>query len=91
MINLGITVPSRVNYNHYIRVFPISKDTNQQAMLRSNKNYDLVMKLKNPDIDQRKGYMGICAMRKLKYFDVGHSFLTDSLHNLYSGVMVSRH
>ena len=47
------------------------------------------MTMKNPTEDQRKGYMGPCALRPLKYFDVGKSFLTDSLHNLYGGAMVS--
>lgn len=47
------------------------------------------MKMKNPTEDQRKGYLGPCALRPLKYFDVGKSFLTDSLHNLYGGAMVS--
>ncbi|CAF5081099.1 unnamed protein product [Rotaria magnacalcarata] len=41
----------------------------------------------SPTEDQRKGYLGKCALRSVKYFDVGESFLTDSLHNLYGGAM----
>ena len=46
------------------------------------------MQLKNPTEDQRRGYLGKCALRSLKYFDVGPSFISDSLHNLYGGIMV---
>ena len=80
---------SRDDKNHYIRVFPISNDPTGQPEFRSNENYDRVMEIMNPSDEQRKGYMGSCSMRSLKYFDVGRSFLADSLHNLYGGVMVS--
>ena len=36
-----------------------------------------------------KGHVGPCVLRSLKYFDVGISFLSDTLHNIYHGVMVS--
>ncbi|CAF4743652.1 unnamed protein product, partial [Rotaria sp. Silwood2] len=35
--------------------------------------------------DEAKGHVGPCALRRLRFFDMGQSFLTDSLHNLYSG------
>ena len=40
---------------------------------------------KEPPIDKRngKGLMGICLLRELTYFDVGRSFLADSLNNVY--------
>ncbi|CAF1577303.1 unnamed protein product [Adineta ricciae] len=33
-----------------------------------------------------KGIQGPCVLRSLAYFDVGSSFLVDSLHNVYLGV-----
>ena len=36
-----------------------------------------------------KGAKGPCTFRSLSRFDVGHSFLFDSLHNLYLGLFVS--
>ncbi|CAF3599883.1 unnamed protein product [Rotaria socialis] len=83
----GITVPSRKGANHHIRVFPLSSESNDKPQCRSNKNYDTIMALKNPTEDERKGYLGQCALRFLKHFDVGQSFLSDSLHNLYGGAM----
>ena len=43
-----------------------------------------------PPVDKRneKGLMGKCVFRDLKYFDVGRSFLADSLHNVYIGAFV---
>lgn len=40
-------------------------------------------------IQNTKGHKGPCILRKLKHFDVGKSFLVDSLHNIYLGVFVS--
>ena len=37
-----------------------------------------------------RGVMGICVLRSLSTFDVGTSFMTDSLHNVYRGAFVSR-
>ncbi len=36
-----------------------------------------------------KGIEGPCVLRSLAYFDVGSSFLVDSLHNVYLGAFVS--
>lgn len=36
-----------------------------------------------------KGIRGPCVLRPLTYFDVGKSFLIDSLHNVYLGAFVS--
>ncbi|CAF4653606.1 unnamed protein product, partial [Rotaria magnacalcarata] len=82
-----ITVPSRDGVNHYIRVFPLSSESSDKPQCRSNRNYDTIMALKNPTEDERKGYLGQCALRLLKHFDVDQSFLSDSLHNLYGGAM----
>jgi hypothetical protein len=35
------------------------------------------------------GILGPCILRQLKYFDVGFSFVSDNLHNVYHGVVVS--
>ena len=35
------------------------------------------------------GLKGPCALRTLRHFDVYRSFLSDTLHNLYSGAVVS--
>lgn len=42
-------------------------------------------------IDRRseKGIQGECLFRQLAHFDVGRSFLVDSLHNIYLGAFVS--
>lgn len=39
--------------------------------------------------DLEKGLKGGCVLRSLSKFDVGRSFLVDSLHNIYLGVVVS--
>ena len=36
-----------------------------------------------------QGHVNVCVLRSLTYFDVGKSFLADSLHNIYHGVVVS--
>lgn len=46
------------------------------ALLKSHKN--LV-----------KGATGPCILRSLSHFDVGQSFMFDSLHNLYLGLFIS--
>ena len=40
--------------------------------------------------ESEKGLMGFCVLRSLSNFDVGTSFMADSLHNVYSGGFVSR-
>lgn len=82
--------------NHKIRVFPLLPTTQVQPRLRSNVTHDeLIKRAEKKKIkdktnlhDVMRGHAGPCALRSLKYFDVGHSFLSDSLHNVYHGVMV---
>ena len=88
VLSSGITVPSCDGARHYLRVFPLLPAIEPQPENRSNQNYDEVMKKSNLSDDQRKGYLGPCALRSLKYFDVGQSFIADSLHNVYAGAMV---
>ena len=40
--------------------------------------------------ESEHGIFGPCVLRQLKYFDVGFSFLSDNLHNIYHGAFVSR-
>ncbi len=39
--------------------------------------------------ESERGILGPCVLRQLKYFDVGFSFLSDNLHNIYHGACVS--
>ncbi|CAF1218363.1 unnamed protein product [Rotaria magnacalcarata] len=36
--------------------------------------------------ESEHGILGSCVLRQLKYFDVGFSFVSDNLHNVYHGV-----
>ena len=42
------------------------------------------------DKSTEKGILGECILRQLGHFDVGRSFMVDSLHNIYLGAFVSR-
>ena len=44
---------------------------------------------KDPTKDKACGHLGHCALRELRYFEIGESFCFDSLHGLYAGVFVS--
>jgi hypothetical protein len=37
-----------------------------------------------------KGTLGPCILKALSYFDVGRSFIADTLHNAYIGAFVRR-
>lgn len=39
--------------------------------------------------ESEHGILGPCPLRELKYFDVGSSFVSDNLHNIYRGAFVS--
>ena len=48
--------------------------------------------IQNTKKRHREAEMGLrrcCIFRELKYFDVGLSFMVDSLHNIYLGAFVS--
>lgn len=91
---VGETVATRVGSTNKIRVFPMDKLT--VALTRNNDLYDSIMNnfYKNGKFiietndDRLKGYRGPCVLKELTYFDVGISFLSDSLHNCYHGVAV---
>ncbi|UJR24359.1 hypothetical protein I4U23_005736 [Adineta vaga] len=42
---------------------------------------------KEASIGYLKGFKGPCLFRQLTHFDVYRSFLCDTLHNLYLGIM----
>jgi hypothetical protein len=69
----------------------------QQPRLRTNETYDAFVAInlnkratsKAELRDQIRGHIGIYCLRDLAYFNVGASFVSDSLHNIYHGVMLS--
>ncbi|CAF4914167.1 unnamed protein product [Rotaria socialis] len=83
---------------NYIRVFPTSFKCNS-IRLRSSENYTKtlheldIQRLKDPNLSNeqlytlRKGYLGSCSLTRLRYFDHGQSFLSDTLHTVYGGAM----
>ena len=79
-------IPTRCNerYDVLINVFEL------QQQLRSiwPKKKRLMIELANEE--NEKGIMGVCPLRELAHFDVGRSFMTDSLHNIYIGVFVRK-
>lgn len=93
---LGITVSIHEKSQKKIRVFPLLPVDQIQPRLRTNETYDELMKIdpkkrvttKTELRDQMRGQIDVCILRDLTYFDVGKSFLSDSLHNIYHGVMV---
>ncbi|CAF3982771.1 unnamed protein product [Rotaria sp. Silwood1] len=76
-------------------------DPNEKVILRSNKTYDDAIEFINNDYkltnstkiskaaakEYLQGVKGPCLLRQLKYFNIYTSFLCDTLHNLYLGVM----
>lgn len=95
--HIGITVAINEKSSKKIRVFPLIDENRPQPRLRTNETYDqfVIDGLDQPVAnrfelrDRMKGHVGICILRDLVYFDVGKSFLSDSLHNVYHGVIVS--
>ncbi|CAF1429580.1 unnamed protein product [Rotaria sp. Silwood1] len=73
----------------------LTSDIDEQPRLRTNETYDTFMKvyaqerlLNHVELrDRLRGHISPCVLRELTYFDVGTSFLSDSLHNVYHGVM----
>lgn len=41
------------------------------------------------DQNRSRGILGACELRACSMFDVGYSFMSDSLHNVYIGAFVS--
>jgi hypothetical protein len=83
---------------HRIRVFVTEKDQ-PKPELRSTERYQTIKRLiqsqkptpgSDEEQDMRRGYLGLCLLSDLEFFDQGRSFLSDSLHTLYGGAMVRR-
>ncbi|CAF1607895.1 unnamed protein product [Rotaria magnacalcarata] len=95
VLEQGITVVIKPKSKKKIRVFPLVSAHQQQPRLRTNETYDIFMNTyekerftnNNELRDRLRGHIGPCGLRSLTYFDVGTSFLSDSLHNIYHGVM----
>ena len=78
-----LVVRSNEHYDILIDIFQIQEDL-RNLWPRHRQS-------KEPPVDKRneKGVMGICLLRELTYFDVGRSFMADSLHNVYIGAFVN--
>lgn len=61
-----------------------------QKQLRSCLPVNQQRKAAITDKHTEKGILGECILRQLGHFDVGRSFMVDSLHNIYLGAFVSR-
>ena len=75
-----------------------TNDRHDELLEQLRRNEDQLSKLSNrrgrrafkeTHKNEVKGVKGPCILRKLRKFDVGQSFLVDSLHNIYLGLFVS--
>ena len=79
----SIHIRSNERYDALFDLFQLQKHL--RSFLPLNKRQ------KSAIIDRKgeKGILGECIFRQLAYFDVGRSFMVDSLHNIYIGAFVS--
>ena len=63
------------------------KESNNDALVAMPLSQRSTQMKKNNEAE--KGILGHCILRQLSAFDVGHGFVTDSLHNVYQGCWVS--
>ena len=61
-----------------------------QKHLRDSLPYNKRQRSAIVDKRNEKGIIGECLFRQLAHFDVGQSFMVDSLHNIYIGAFVSK-
>jgi hypothetical protein len=76
----------------YLLTIKESNDKEIEKLTSRSLNRSAKRKLKQKLIENRASEHGIlapCMLRQLKYFDVGFSFVSDNLHNIYHGVFVS--
>ncbi len=67
------------------------KHRNQRQMIAlRNKSKKQKKTIEKKHQKAEKGILGRCILRSLLIFDVGTSFMADSLHNVYRGAFVSR-
>jgi hypothetical protein len=82
---------SNERYDYLLAVKQVN-DTEIENITRRPLNRAAKRKLKKRLIKNKEsehGILGPCVLRQLEYFDVGFSFLSDSLHNVYHGAFVS--
>ena len=79
-----ISIRSNERYDVLIDVFQLQKQL-KDLWPKAKKSRKLPV-----DKDNEKGVVGVCILRELSYFDVGRSFMADSLHNVYIGAFVSK-
>ena len=80
-----------------IRVFPLVSSNSPQPRLRTNETYDAFMSIRVNNRatgkmelrNQMRGHINVCVLHDLTNLDVGKCFPSDSLHNIYHGVVVS--
>ena len=76
----------RTNERHDFLLQQLRTDETELARLPSNRGRNALLKKQRKT---EKGVKGSCILRSLSKFDVGRSFLVDSLHNAYLGLFVS--
>ena len=83
----NVPVFERSNARHDFYQTRLRKNATELAQLTSSLGRPALLESHNNAV---KGAKGPCILRSLSNFDIGHSFLFDSLHNLYLGLYVSR-
>lgn len=76
----------RTNERHDFLLQQLRTNEAELARHPSNRGRNALLKKQRKT---EKGVKGLCILRPLSNFDVGRSFLVDSLHNVYLGLFVS--
>jgi hypothetical protein len=94
----GCNKPKKLICNTYMTLLIFDRTNERHDELLQLKNRNLI-ELRHARVRraalakkhklEEKGILGPCILRQLSAFDVGKSFLADSLHNVYLGVFVS--
>jgi hypothetical protein len=77
---------SNARYDALVTIHEANAKELEEFIRNGNRGRD---KLETKHNFSVKGIKGSCVLRPLAYFDVGSSFVTDSLHNIYLGLFVS--
>lgn len=80
----SIHTRSNERYDALFDLFQLQKHL--RSFLPHNKRHKSMI----IDGKREKGIVGECIFRRLAYFDVGRSFMVDSLHNVYIGAFVCK-
>jgi hypothetical protein len=82
-------IPSRSNERYDILLnLKFHNQQKMNAFLNRSKKQQKEIQEKYKFVE--KGILGECILRSLTFFDVGISFMADSLHNVYSGAFVMK-